>query len=370
MIKLTKCKDRDYTILNLSDPQLTEANWGLVEAEPEVISKHKIFVHTVDTLVERVKPDLITITGDLAYPKDMRSYDMYAEYFSKFKIPWTVIWGNHDNQVDLEPIDEMVKRLSKSEYFFFEAGPRELGSGNFVIAIQEENKIVEGIVMMDTHDALFYLPHEDTEQTIADKDIADLMPTHRAQIEAFEKRGYTEAQTQWMNPRLSKKQVEWFSQQIEMLKNLGCNDTSLFIHVPIFAYYTAFNKAFKAGLNPRDITVEESYTGSCWNEGYKDSFGVKHHPSDLPYRSCGCHPKDEGMFDAIKKGGTTKTVLAGHCHVNNFFINYEGVRLGFSLKTGPGCSWRPYLNGGTVLKIDTNGVKDIYHEYVDVTDMR
>ena len=71
------------------------------------------------------------------------------------------------------------------------------------------------------------------------------------------------------------------------------------------------------------------------------------------------------MFDAIKKGGTTKTVLAGHCHVNNFFIKYEGVRIGFTLKTGPGCSWRPYLNGGTVIKIDSNGVRELYHEYVD-----
>ena len=127
MIKLFKQKNKDFVILNLTDPQLTEANWGLVEGTPEhIVNIHRVFVRTVDELIERVKPDLITITGDLAYPHDMLSYDKYAEYFDKFKIPWTVIWGNHDNQVDLDPIDEMIERLSKSKYFMFEAGPRLL----------------------------------------------------------------------------------------------------------------------------------------------------------------------------------------------------------------------------------------------------
>ncbi|MBQ2897817.1 MAG: metallophosphoesterase [Clostridia bacterium] len=131
MIKLAKSKDKDFVILNLSDPQLTEANWGLKEdAEPHVANVHKIFEYTVDNLIERVKPDLITITGDLAYPYDMRSYEKYVEYFNRFEIPWTVVWGNHDNQVDLGPIDEMVNILSRSKNFIFEAGPRELGSGN------------------------------------------------------------------------------------------------------------------------------------------------------------------------------------------------------------------------------------------------
>ena len=37
----------------------------------------------------------------------------------------------------------------------------------------------------------------------------------------------------------------------------------------------------------------------------------------------------------------------------------------YALKTGAGCYWEPELNGGTVVKIGKDGVKDIYHEYVD-----
>ena len=36
--------------------------------------------------------------------------DKYAEYFDKVGIPFTVVWGNHDNEIDLEPVDEMVEK--------------------------------------------------------------------------------------------------------------------------------------------------------------------------------------------------------------------------------------------------------------------
>jgi len=54
----------------------------------------------------------------------------------------------------------------------------------------------------------------------------------------------------------------------------------------------------------------------------------------------------------------------GHDHNNNWIIRHRGIRFVFSLKTGPGCYWEPELNGGTVIKITSNGIGDIYHEYV------
>ena len=59
-------------------------------------------------------------------------------------------------------------------------------------------------------------------------------------------------------------------------------------------------------------------------------------------------------------------IIVGHDHNNNWIIRHKGIRFVFSLKTGPGCYWEPALNGGTVLKITSNGIGDIYHEYVAV----
>ena len=50
--------------------------------------------------------------------------------------------------------------------------------------------------------------------------------------------------------------------------------------------------------------------------------------------------------------------------MNNFSINYRGVRLTYALKTGPGAYWEPEMNGGTVIKIGSRGLCDMYHEYV------
>lgn len=55
--------------------------------------------------------------------------------------------------------------------------------------------------------------------------------------------------------------------------------------------------------------------------------------------------------------------------LNNWMICYQGMHLIYSLKTGAGCYWRPKLNGGTVIRITSDGVSDVYYKYVDVTEI-
>ena len=69
----------------------------------------------------------------------------------------------------------------------------------------------------------------------------------------------------------------------------------------------------------------------------------------------------------IQESGLITHVLAGHDHCNNSMIDYEGVRLMFACKTGAGCYWQSAMSGGTVISIDSNGIKDVYHEYVDTS---
>jgi hypothetical protein len=78
---------------------------------------------------------------------------------------------------------------------------------------------------------------------------------------------------------------------------------------------------------------------------------------------------DDGVFTAIKEDGLIKHVLAGHDHVNNWIIRYEGITLMYALTTGAGCYWEPDLSGGTVLKVNQDGVDKVFHEYVDVSHL-
>ncbi|MBQ2736218.1 MAG: hypothetical protein IJF26_02155 [Clostridia bacterium] len=65
--------------------------------------------------------------------------------------------------------------------------------------------------------------------------------------------------------------------------------------------------------------------------------------------------------------GSTKTIVAGHDHVNCSCIKYKGVRFTYSLKTGMSAYWRPEMNGGTVFTVTSDGVTTVKHEFVDPT---
>ncbi|MBR6915625.1 MAG: hypothetical protein IKN36_04640, partial [Clostridia bacterium] len=71
-----------------------------------------------------------------------------------------------------------------------------------------------------------------------------------------------------------------------------------------------------------------------------------------------------GFFDLVLKKGSTKTLVCGHNHENDFSIGYRGVRFVFALKTGSGFSWNPNLSGGTVIEIGSDSHASVRHHFV------
>lgn len=315
MIELTKNPGKDFIILNIADSQMSYRDWD----DPSTGDHLK---RIIDRLVEDSKPDLITVGGDLAYARSYVSYHKTGELLDGYGIPWAVIWGNHDNQ-KTRSVPAVVKYYTKNfKNFTYEDGDRKLGHGNYVIKIMEKGKPIEALIMMDTHDRYPYTAEDGTEKL----EWAKLMPN----------------------------QVRWYRKQIAGLKAEGCLDTTLMTHIPIYAYREAVRAAVKPGYDPRNITFELSESGECWNEGYKDTFGIIKDPI------CS-YPEDEGMLDAILEGGTTKTVVAGHDHKNNVCIKYKGIRFVYGTKTGRGCYCTPELDGGTVFTVTKDGVSDVKH---------
>jgi len=319
MISLEKIPGKDFIILNLTDPQLADDEWA------EGHMNRKILVHTVTELVRRAKPDLITITGDIAWAGHFESYENFANLLDSFEIPWAPIWGNHDNQDGPESVERVVEGYLKHKYCIYERGDAGLGNGNYVISIEENGKPVEGLIMMDTHDRISYM--DDNGETR--KAYAILLP----------------------------EQVEWYKGQVQELKSRGCNDTTMMLHIPIYAYKEAFEAAFCKKFEREKISILDYFHENCWNDGYKDTIGIQ-------LEDVACSVINDRVMDAVVEMGSTKHIVAGHDHVNNWMISYRGVRLLYSLKTGAGCYWNPYLNGGTVFRVTSEGVENVYHEYV------
>lgn len=324
MITLQKKPGKDFKILNLTDTQLASEEWA------EGHKNRAILVNTVTQLVKDVDPDLITVTGDLAWAGEIEAYDGLADLLDSFERPWAPVWGNHDNQGGPEKIEALVERYLAHPFCIYEKGDPAIGNGNYVIAIEEEGRVVEGVIMMDSHDRMPYVNAEGKEE------------------EAWAK--------------IIPGQIEWYRAQVEMLNSLGCRDTTVMMHIPIYAYREAWNAAYKAEKDPVSIAPEQGADPSNWNEGYEGSFGVR-------YEGICSYPADEGMMDVIVDLGSTKHVVSGHDHVNSFVIPYRGVKLIYGLKTGAGCYWKPELNGGTVLRVTENGVEELWHQYVDVSGL-
>jgi len=315
MIKFTKKPNEDFTVLNITDVQLGIEEWDN--------DNGKIAMGTILELADRVKPDLITSTGDFGWAH-FATYERFGEFMEKIGLPWAVVWGNHDNMNGEENVDDLANRFMKYPHCIFEKGDKALGSGNYVILIEENNKPVEGMIMMDTHN-VFPFTYENGETKDA-----------------------------W--GKLLPNQIEWYKEQVENLQKIGCKESSAFMHIPPYVYRDAWTAAYDGKKDPMEIDAHET---DCWNKGYENSFGVKH--EDI----C-CYPADEGFFDAVKQyNNHTKYVVVGHDHKNSFAIQYNGTWLIFSLKTGPGCYWESALNGGTVFKVSSEGIREFYHVYVD-----
>lgn len=321
MLTIKKQKDKDFVVLNLTDTQLLTNEWE------EKTQSYEILTRTVDTLVERTSPDLITISGDISAAEYTMAYTYFADFIDKYNIPWTVTFGNHDNQGGSEVIQGYIKLYKTYKNFVFEECDSKLGNSNFTIGIDEDGKIVHGIIMMDTHDRVF---------------------------------GKDEfGKDAWYWGQLYQNQLPWYENEIKALQKLGCNNTSIIAHIPIYAYREAFGAAFNhEKYNQKEITFEQSLGGDCWNDGYKDSYGVNH-------EGICSYIADEGMMDLIEKLGSTKLYLCGHDHVNCSCINYRGTMLMYSLKTGMGCYWEKGMSGGTTLSIDSDGKVTPKHEFVD-----
>jgi len=304
MKTFSKDKNKDFVILNLSDPQMGDEDW--VEGHPY----KDILIHTISELIDRVHPDLITITGDVAWAEHYESYEKLSTLLDSTGIPWAPVWGNHDHQCGTEPMLKAAALLKQHPLCLLEDGDPAFGNGNYILTVTEDNKPVTALFMIDSHNS--------TE---------------------VEENGTK----RWAYDKLWPDQLTWIGQQATDLKTQGYKDAIMLLHIPLYCYRAASEKIFPGGRG-----------------GDSEIYGRQH-------ELIASHPMEDGALPIIKESGLITHVLAGHDHCNNFIVDHEGIKLMFACKTGAGCYWQSAMNGGTVITIDSNGIRDVHHEFVDTS---
>ena len=298
-VTIEKSPDKDFNILAISDVQLNDAI--------DLFGLKGTAYDTITQLVDKQKPDLIVVMGDTVWAKFNKvSVKQFVKFMDDLQIPWAPINGNHDGEGNVD-FNWVADEFLKSEYCLLKKGPNNIGGvGNYVINIKENSRIVESLILMDSHSDRYY---EDAGEKKYDF--------------------------------IYDSQMDWYKWVVNGLKaqNGGKDvESMLFIHIPLNEYVDAYNLYEQSGFD-KSIGFGEKNEETC--PGYINS----------------------GMFDVIKEVGSTKYVFAAHDHVNNYSVEYEGIRLIYTMKTGDRCYAQDDMNGGTLITIgDKTTVEHIYVE--------
>ena len=306
-VRLDKKPGKDFVILNLTDIQMKDKEtYGRVGAQVK---------STIDKLVEETKPDLITVTGDNAW--QFLSYNETIRMIDSYGIPWAPVMGNHDGQGCPSEF-WCAYNFMNAEHCLFRFGPKDMGYGNYIIQIYENDEIVHTLYMMDTHSNI------EEDNCNGKKDA-----------------GYDHL---WPN------QMEWYTWAVEGTNKLAGKtvESTVYFHIPLYEYKDAWNAATENG------EFKPEYADTC--------FGGK--GEDV----C-CAPENNGFFTLMQRLGSTKNVVVGHDHINNYSILYRGIRLTYGMKTGEACYWNPEMSGGTTVTVGEGGVATVAHHYVDTASM-
>ncbi len=307
----------DFKILQLTD---THYGGGIGSYKNDVKT-----LNAVHKLLQFEKPDLVVITGDVIYPmpfqtgtlNNMKSAQQFATFMEKMQVPWTIIFGNHDNDaLSLAKRSELADFFSSEnfKYCLFSKNPKNTaisGYGNHIITIKNaDNTLNTALFLMDSHSYI------------------------NGNLAKYDK--------------IRDDQVEWYKNSILNMSTVENGIESgkvvpslLFVHVPLNEYETAWNESINN--NP-----EAKYLyGVCDQTIYAPFIDDKNTKSKI--------------FDEMLLLGSTKAVFCGHCHKNNFAINYKGIQLSFSnsiVYTGiSGIADTDAYRGGTRILIDNSGFK-------------
>lgn len=261
---------------------------------------------TITAMVETTEPDMIVVTGDVTSEKEnMTAFRSFCTFMEEFKIPWAFIFGNHEG-LDIEYEEgeildpkkiadkqQLSDYLESLEYCIYERGDETVdGMGNYTYMVRDGNgKALMSLIMMDSNS---YCPDE----TVGGYDC------------------------------FHENQIEWYENTVKeiALKENG-DETKV---VPSLAFFHIPMREFAIGYDEGKRVSGMRFETEC-------SSNV-----------------DDDMFETMVELGSTKGVFVGHDHMNNYSVEYKGIRLTYGLSCDHNIYVVPF-RGGKLINIKSDG---------------
>lgn len=329
--------DEEFKVMQLTDVHI---GGGFLSVDED-----KKAINAVAAMITEEKPDLVIVTGDISFAvpyisgtiNNAIAHRLFIRLMERLEIPWTVNFGNHDseayNYYNRATVSEMYANESLKYCLFTPDGDLS-GEGNHVINVKNSaGLITESFYMIDTH-------------SYTDKDPLGIL---------------------WDYDYVKEDQIAWYASKIEAHKaaNTAVYATMtdeqktayadllepkslMFMHIPLTEVKAAYDEY--VGNNRKDTE----------NVQYKEGFDGE--TDEVVY----CSRTDVELFETVLAKGSTQALFYGHDHLNNFVLEYKGIRLSYGYSIDylaySGIDEQGYHRGCTIITCEPSGDTTIKHE--------
>ncbi|GAB9476816.1 Purple acid phosphatase 29 isoform 1, partial [Globisporangium polare] len=243
----------------------------------------------VDQLLDAEKPDFVVFSGDNVeayYAKHRKpAVDAFTKGVEERKIPYAVIFGNHDDGHGF-PREEIMKLVMQKEHSYAQRGPTNVnGVGNYQLSVQAP---IDG-PWGNANDRVFHMYFLDSG---AYPSVTDYLSV--------------DSKYDWIRPN-----------QVEFYRNLSLTNQKdrakplpalMFFHIPL-----------------QEHTFDEA----------SDAQFVTGEKNEL-VASSRIHSE---IFSALVERNEVKAVFVGHDHVNEYCFKRQGVQLCYGGGAGFGVAY-------------------------------
>jgi hypothetical protein len=194
------------------------------------------------------------------------------------------------------------------------------GNSNYMIYLENKGKPAFALAMMDSNGCHTVgnpiAPEEGVQPDNVDYDLL----THQSGI-------YPD-------------QVAWYRQAVQGLPN------AIFMHIQMHAFYKALQERY-GYVQGVDVATDREGDVGFYPEHMGEGSFVD---------------PDHVLFNAAREADC-RAIFAGHQHRVDCMVNWQGVTLGYGLKTGYCTYWRGGATGGTLHEISADGAIKSTHVY-------
>ena len=266
----------------------------------------------IKAIVDKIQPNLVILTGDntiSSYNESTLRENITAivGYIEEKQIPWCHVYGNHDHEGALSNATQQ-KIYQSFEYCISKDVEELSGTGTYVHGVYNKDGSLGSLIWLI--DSGSY-------------------------VDKSQYSGYYDF--------IKQDQIDWYKSSSLLIKeyNNGNNVKGIMaFHIPLVENRTAYNN-----VNNSEIVYE--FTGGV-NENMC--------PSEV----------DTNLLETIFELGDVKAIVTGHDHVNDYMINYKGVKLTSSPNLSDLTYFTASLQGSRIFDLNASTMDNVvtYVEYV------